>query len=227
MRVLTDVSPAFNGDAVGRDIEKRACQVVSMVSTDSRVAVLDGRVTHGEERAESSRRMAADEQMCALYKAHGAALYRFLLGMTFGDKHFAEDLLQETLLRAWTHLDQLAPDVSTLRPWLFTVARRIAIDAARARQARPREVGAVDLTVVPERDDAIEQLIAVQTVRNALRQLTPAHRQVIIEVYYRGRSVAEAADLLGIPEGTIKSRTFNALRALRAALGDRAFSGVA
>jgi len=88
--------------------------------------------------------------MRALYNAHGKALYRFLLGVTVGDQQFAEDLVQETLVRAWKHLDRLAPNVDTLRPWLFTVARRIAIDAARARRARTREVGAVDLTLVPD-----------------------------------------------------------------------------
>jgi RNA polymerase sigma-70 factor (ECF subfamily) len=120
------------------------------------------------------------------------------------------------LVRAWRHLDQLTADVETLRPWLFTVARRIAIDAFRARQARPHEVRDVDLAYVPERDDPIERLVSVQAVREALRNLGPEQRRVLVEVYYRGRSIAETASLLGIPEGTVKSRTFNAVRALRA-----------
>jgi len=192
----------------------RAGQVVTMASTDSAVAVLDGRVG-GED---SPRNGAADERMRELYQAHGRALYRFLLTVTFGDQQAAEDLVQETLVRAWNNLDHLGQNVNTLRPWLFTVARRIAIDAARARRARPAEVGPVDLAVVPDRDDQIERLLAVQTVRAALKQLSPEHREVLIEVYYRGRSVSEAAALLGIPNGTVKSRTFNAIRALRAAL---------
>jgi RNA polymerase sigma-70 factor, ECF subfamily len=191
----------------------RAGQVVTMVSTDSAVAMLDASAGR-----EDSPRNLADERMRELYQAHGGALHRFLLTVTFGDQQFAEDLVQETLVRAWNHLDQLAQNVDTLRPWLFTVARRIAIDAARARRARPPEVGILDLTIVPDRDDAIERLVAVQTVRAALKQLSPDHREVLIEVYYRGRSVTEAAALLGIPEGTVKSRTFNAIRALRAAL---------
>ncbi len=159
--------------------------------------------------------------MREIYHAHAPALHRFLLGVTFGEQQVAEDLVQETLLRAWRNLDKLAPDVATLRPWLFTVARRIAIDAARARQARPSEVGTVDMTVLPERDDPIERLVAVQTVRAALRRLTVEHREVLLEIYYGGRSVAEAAALLGIPEGTVKSRTYNALRALRAVLDEQ------
>ena len=173
---------------------------------------------------ESARQLPADARMREIYHAHAHALYRFLLGVTFGEQQAAEDLVQETLLRAWRNLDQLAPDVASLRPWLFTVARRIAIDAARARQARPSEVGTVDMTVLAERDDPIERLVAVQTVRSALRLLTVEHRRVLLEIYYRGRSVAEAAALLGIPEGTVKSRTYNALRALRAVLDEQ--SGV-
>jgi RNA polymerase sigma-70 factor, ECF subfamily len=196
--------------------------VVSMVGTVSAnstpASVGTGVGTVGRRYAPG--RLPADARMRELYQAHAHALHRFLLGVTFGEQQAAEDLVQETLLRAWRNLDQLAPDVASLRPWLFTVARRIAIDAARARQARPSEVGAVDMTVMPERDDPIERLIAVQTVRAALRRLTEEHRRVLIEIYYRGRSVAEAASLLGIPEGTVKSRTYNALRALRSILDE-------
>src|SRR4051794_2277826 len=141
--------------------------------------------------------------MQALYDAHAKPLYRFLLRLTFGERSLAEDLLQETLLRAWRNLDGLAADVETLRPWLFTVARRIAIDAARARQARPAEIGVVDLSLLPARDDAIERLLAEQTVRRALASISPEHRAVLVEIYYRGRSSSEAAALLGIPEGTV------------------------
>ena len=76
----------------------------------------------------------------------------------------------------------------------------------------------MDLTVLPDRIDAIERFVAVETVRAALKQLSPEHREVLIEVYYRGKSVTEVAERLGIPNGTVKSRTFNAIRALRAAL---------
>lgn len=163
--------------------------------------------------------MAAEERMQALYQAHARPLYRFLLRLTFGERQAAEDLLQETLLRAWRKLDGLNADIDTLRPWLFTVARRIAIDASRARQARPPEVGVADITTVPAREDAIERLLAAQTMRQALARLSPEHRGVIIEIYYRGRSASEAAASLGIPEGTVKSRTYHALRVLRTAMG--------
>jgi RNA polymerase sigma-70 factor, ECF subfamily len=141
--------------------------------------------------------------------------------LTFGERQAAEDLTQETMLRAWRNTDSLNSNIDTLRPWLLTVARRVAIDAGRAKQARSTEIGAFDLGVLASRDDAIDRMLGAQTIRQALAQLTPEHRNVIIEVYYRGRSAAEAGEILGIPTGTVKSRTYHALRILRAALGSR------
>ncbi|MFJ8582315.1 sigma-70 family RNA polymerase sigma factor [Micromonospora sp. NPDC093277] len=162
--------------------------------------------------------------MAAIYEAHAPAVRAFLLRLTLGEAQLAEDLLQEAMLRAWRHLDRLSPDVDEVRPWLFIVARRIAIDATRARRIRPREVGAIDLTLIPDTDDAIERFVSVHAVRGALCQLSVDHRRVLEEVYVRQRSTREAAEILGIPEGTVKSRTHNALRYLRSALGldDRA-----
>lgn len=160
----------------------------------------------------------ADRRMQELYEAHGGPLYRFILRLTLGERQAAEDLVQETLLRAWRKRDELTADVATLRPWLFTVARRLAIDAIRAKRARPPEVGVADMSDFTTGDDAIDRMLDTQVVRLAMQQLSPEHRGVLIEIYYRGRSVAEAATLLGIPEGTVKSRTYHGLRALRAAL---------
>ena len=175
-------------------------------------------------RESSQERQAAQERMRALYEAHAKALYRFLLRLTFGERQAAEDLLQETFLRAWRHLDGLNADVNTLRPWLFTVARRISIDSSRARLARPPESSALDMGALPAGDDAIERLVVAETVRQALSCLSPEHRGVIVEIYYHGRSAGETAALLGIPEGTVKSRTYHALRRLRRVVGPAAVS---
>jgi len=158
----------------------------------------------------------SQEPIEAIYQLHGKPLYRFLMRITFGDRREAEDLLQETLFRAWRYLQDHTADIAHLQPWLFTVARRIAIDSARARQARPTEVIVTDEGTLPAAHDDIERLLLVLAMRRDLMSLTQNHRQVLIEVFYRGRSAREAAEALGIPEGTVKSRIFYALRALAA-----------
>jgi RNA polymerase sigma-70 factor, ECF subfamily len=156
----------------------------------------------------------------ALYDAHASVLLAYALRLTGGDRARAEDVVQETLVRAWKNLDRLDDAVAPVRPWLFTVAQRVAIDAHRARKARPVEVGDGMLAVVPGLDDLDATLDRV-VVTEALDSLSRDHRAVIVETYYRGRSVAEAAQVLGIPPGTVKSRCYYALRALKLALAER------
>jgi RNA polymerase sigma-70 factor (ECF subfamily) len=160
-----------------------------------------------------------DEQaLVRLQQEHGRALFGFLLGLTYGDRQRAEDLVQETLVRAWQHPEALQTDHDSMRPWLFTVGRRLAIDARRARRSRPSEVDdqLLEYGVPPE--DPAERSVESLDVRQALRQLSPVHRAVLVELYFRGKSVTEAATTLGVPPGTVKSRTYYALRALRRAL---------
>jgi RNA polymerase sigma-70 factor (ECF subfamily) len=163
--------------------------------------------------------MLAEARMRELYDLHAGPLYRYLMSLTFGQRQAAEDLMQETLLRAWRNLDSLNTDVKTLRPWLFTVARRIAIDASRARRARPRYSDDAEVGDFSTPEDTMEQVLTAETVRRVLPQLSPEHRRVIIELYYHGRTARETAEIVGIPEGTVKSRAYHALRAMRAAIG--------
>lgn len=162
---------------------------------------------------------ARDAWMRQLYELHNRALYRYLVGLTYGRPELAEDLVQETLLRAWRSVESLNPDPRTLLPWLLTVARRIAIDAARARRARPAQADDTDVIDLPAQADPIDRMLTAHTVRGALARLSREQRQVIVELYYRGRTVNEAAKIIGIPEGTVKSRAYHALRGLRVALG--------
>jgi len=176
------------------------------------------RVESGRSAPTGTGPVARDARMQQLVDLHASTVYRLLLRLTFGDRVAAEDLLQETLIRAWTKLDTLNTDVATLRPWLLTVARRLAIDAARAARTRPIGIGSFDLANLTTGADEAERVVMRQVVRQAMAGLRPEHREVIFEVYFRGRSCAETAALLGIPEGTVKSRTFFALRYLRSAL---------
>ncbi|MFJ8728865.1 sigma-70 family RNA polymerase sigma factor [Streptomyces bauhiniae] len=165
------------------------------------------------------RTTTAEHELAALAREHGRPLFALLLRLSDGDRQRAEDLVQETLVRAWQHPEALrAENFASARPWLLTVARRLAIDARRARRARPPEV----VDEVPETArvtaDHAERAAAALDVREAVKTLTPHHRDVLVLVYFRGASVAEAAEILGIPPGTVKSRAYYALRALRQVL---------
>ena len=158
-------------------------------------------------------------RMQAIYDLHSAALLRTLLNWTYGDWQAAEDLMQETMVRAWRHLDTLNTDPETLRPWLFTVARRIAIDRFRAKLVRPPETEPEALDDAVEPTEPLDHLLDRSTIVGALRALSEVHRTALVEVYLRDRTVPEAAVVLGIPEGTVKSRLHHGLRAARAAVG--------
>lgn len=160
-----------------------------------------------------------DERALAeLQREHGPALLSFLLGLTYGDQQRAEDLLQETLVRAWQHPEAFDAPYDSMRPWLFTVGRRLAIDARRSRMARPAEIGDDMLATTPDPSDVTDRAVAALDVRAAVRTLSPEHRAVMVQIYFQGRSVAEAAQELGIPAGTVKSRSYYALRALARSL---------
>ena len=161
---------------------------------------------------------ADDRLLRALYAEHGGPLLAYVTRLTGGDRQQAEDVVQETLLRAWRHPGALVG--RPVRPWLFTVARNLVVDRHRARRVRPPETGEAALAAVPAGDD-LDRALESWTVAEALSELSPEHRSVLIETYYRGRSVAETAAILGIPAGTVKSRTYYALRALKLALEER------
>jgi RNA polymerase sigma-70 factor (ECF subfamily) len=157
--------------------------------------------------------------MRALYEVNGAPLLSTLLGWTAGDRQAAEDLVQETMLRAWRNLDTLHDDPRSVRGWLVTVSRRLAIDSLRARAARPTEVGDETLVRVPVNTEPYEQVLDREVLRDALAGISAMHREVLLQVFILHQPVRQAAEALGVPEGTVKSRTHHALRALREVLG--------
>jgi RNA polymerase sigma-70 factor (ECF subfamily) len=169
----------------------------------------------GERRRRASA--AADEALVrSLYAEHGRALLAYTTRLT-GDRAAAEDVVQETLVKAWRNPDVLVNERGSVRGWLFTVARNLVIDRARARAARPLEV-AETATPAPAPGDLASQVVDSVVVMDAMDRLTPEQRSVITEIYFRGSTVAQAAASLDIPPGTVKSRSFYALRALRDAI---------
>ena len=160
-----------------------------------------------------------------LYENHAGPLLAFVLRIANGDRLRAEDIVQETILRAWRNAHLLnANGGRSLRPWLVTVARRIAIDGYRSDAGQPRQVYDHDLNNTASAamgPDDPERVVESVAMNDALRDLTHAHREILVETYFNGRTIAEAAQKLAIPLGTAKSRVHHALRSLREALAQR------
>ena len=161
----------------------------------------------------------ADAAVRQLYARHALALHRYVERFC-PDRSSADDIVQETFIRAWRHLPQLSSGDLPVRPWLFRVARNLLIDADRAARSRPVTVRAQPAE--EGRDDTeLNRVLDQQLVTDALHQLSPAHRTVLVETFYRGRTLAKVARQLGIPDGTARSRLHYALQALRRQLADR------
>ena len=153
-----------------------------------------------------------------LYEEHGPALWRYALRLT-GDQARAEDVVQETLLRAWQHPEVVEDTERSARAWLFTVARNMIIDERRSSRFR-NEVATLDTAGTVERaaPDEVNTALDRLLIGDAMAQLSAEHRAVIRRSYYLGWSTSQIAEDLGIAEGTVKSRLHYAVRALRLTL---------
>lgn len=171
------------------------------------------------EDAALVERLRADETgdaMRALYRLYGGELYGFTLN-ALGDRGAAEEIVQEVFLRAWRHADSYDPERAAVRTWLYQIARNAIIDSRRRAAVRPglpQHEHAGD----PEGGATLEQAMLGWQVAAALERLTPEHRQMIRMAQFRGLTMREIAAHTGLPLGTVKSRTWYALRSLRLVL---------
>jgi RNA polymerase sigma-70 factor (ECF subfamily) len=156
--------------------------------------------------------------MKVLYEEHAAALWRYAMRLT-GDRARAEDVVQETLLRAWQHPEVAEDTERSARAWLFTVARNMIIDERRSARFR-RESSSLETVPEPEKPgpDEVNAALERLLLGDALAQLSPEHRAVVRRSYYLGWTTAQIAADLEIAEGTVKSRLHYAVRALRLTL---------
>ena len=159
--------------------------------------------------------------MRALHDVYAGALYVFAV-RRLGDPQAAEEVVQDTLVRAWRARDRYDADRGPVAAWLFTIARNLVIDRARRRETRP---DTAPLPTLAEPVDEIDRMLETWQVADALADLSLAHREVILACHYRGHTVGEAATLLGVPVGTVKSRLYYGLRALRLKLEEMGVVG--
>jgi RNA polymerase sigma-70 factor, ECF subfamily len=167
------------------------------------------------------QRVPADdsgEAMRALYRAYSGELFGFAL-RALGERGAAEELVQEVFTRAWRHAGSYDPGRGSVRTWLYQIARHAIIDARRRASVRPGlALHAPGEAEAAEAGPTIEQAMLGWQVVAALDRLTPEHRQVIRLAHFQGLSMREIADRCELPVGTVKSRTWYALRSLRLVL---------
>ncbi|MFJ6217295.1 sigma-70 family RNA polymerase sigma factor [Streptomyces sp. NPDC092296] len=163
----------------------------------------------------------APSQWAELLLAERDSLHRFLTGLAGHDPHHVEDLVQETLLRAWQQADRLDWRDRPIRMWLFRVGRHLLIDGWRKDRAVPVGIAPADFPDPLPSPDHAAQTVDRCLLVESLRALTPLHREAVVHVHLLGRAGADVAHALGVPSGTVKSRTHHGLRALRRQLADR------
>jgi RNA polymerase sigma-70 factor (ECF subfamily) len=148
----------------------------------------------------------------SLYAEYGVMLHTYV-NRLLRDPHLAEDVVQETMVRAWRHAERLRPCRDSIMHWLKRVARNVVVDRIRARRSRPEEVEESEAAFSSA--DHATAVVESMFVADALSRLSPAHQEVLRIVYFCDRTAAQAAELLELPVGTVKSRVHHALRRLR------------
>ncbi len=161
----------------------------------------------------------SDDLTARLHSEHGSALYGWAVRRV-ADPRDAEEIVAETLVRAWRRYEQFDPERGSERAWIFGIARNAATDLYRRSHRHLRAVDDAAVLDIPEGDE-IERLAEASVIHDALAKLSEHHRVVIVEGFFFGRSSAEIAERLGVPAGTVKSRMHYGMRALRAALEEQ------
>ena len=164
-------------------------------------------------------RMRSDdtgEAVRALYRSYSSELFGFALN-ALGERGIAEEVVQEVFTRAWRHAGTYDPARASVRTWLYQIARHAIIDARRRASVRPA-LALHEPADTQEVASSIEQAMLGWQVATALERLSPEHRQMIRLAHFQGLTMREIADRCGLPVGTVKSRTWYALRSLRLVL---------
>jgi RNA polymerase sigma-70 factor, ECF subfamily len=229
------------GHETRRSVPHPACEVLADSELDSgRTAYWSYRgqrfmmEVRGDDRAREEAELVAriargdlDQPLAELVERYQRPLFGYGLKV-LGDPWLAEELVHECFIRLWRTAGRFDPNRATVGAYLFMVARTMAIDVYRRSAAQNAPGGRRRVDVEPEQlaeqvpiDDDSARLVERMAMRDALNSLSPAHREVLLLAHYDGLTQAEIADRLGIPLGTVKTRMFHGLRALRSVLDRR------
>jgi RNA polymerase sigma-70 factor (ECF subfamily) len=189
-----------------REVATTTSPVPTSAKREARERVTSAR--SGSDRAE----VADEAGLRGAFLSHGGELFGFAR-RSLNSTPNAEDVVQETFSRAWRSRARFDPTLGSLRTWLFTIERRVILDFA-TRQAKNFTV-ALDQVPEPLSEDGVERAMLGWQMESALQRLDQEHRMIITEIYFNGRSGREVAEMFGLPEGTVRSRSFYALRMLR------------
>jgi RNA polymerase sigma-70 factor (ECF subfamily) len=156
-----------------------------------------------------------------LYRRYERRLYRFGV-QQLGNEGLAEELVQETFVRLWrTAAGRFDVEKASVQTYLYVIARSVAADIRKRPSSRPLlPVEDVDL---PPQPDSVDQILDSMIVREALESLGAGHARVIQLAQDEGLTQSQIAERLGLPLGTVKTRMFHGMRAMRAALAERGF----
>jgi len=198
-------------DALNRP--KSAAAAVSAIAArageTSSDAILVNRIAAGDKLA-----------MHALFARYRTSIYRWLLRFV-GSEALAEDLLSDVFLDVWRQADRFEGR-SSVSTWLMSIARYKALSARRVRtdDELTQEIEAAIADPSDDPEAALQEKDRGELLRQALTHLSREHREIIDLVYYHERSMAECAEIVGIPAATVKTRMFYARRKLAELVGD-------
>jgi RNA polymerase sigma-70 factor, ECF subfamily len=194
--------------------------VTTTVSKDA--ATIDVAGIAAREEAALLAEVAAGDlgtPLTELYRRYASRLYGFGLKL-LGDAGLAEELVQECFVRLWRTAGRFDAGKASVGTYLFTIARSLAVDLRRRPSSRPFDPEPAQEAASRD-EDSVDRLMEGLAVRDALDSLSPAHQAVLRLAYEHGLTQNEIAVRLGIPLGTVKTRAFHGLRALRLALQER------
>jgi RNA polymerase sigma-70 factor (ECF subfamily) len=180
-------------------------------------------VMHPDGRLVVRLRVGDVDALGGLYEKYKTQIYRTALAIT-RDPGAAEDILQETFLRLFTHADQIYTDVP-VGPWLYRVSVNLSHTFLQKQRRRPSLFEEVldrlraPIHLLPER--MIERKEIQEIVQQAIARLPLGHQTVVVLFYLENLSLKEIADILEIPEGTVKSRLHYARKSLKGLLSER------